>query len=103
MHLGAGLLGHAVAGREFFEGGDGVRVVAGETQHARRRRLTQRSRGANGAQLGFEWVRRLGSNRRDDDRGDSDEDTLFLEKKSPKTEAPPKRERERKERELQQA
>lgn len=43
---------------------------------------------------------------RKDDGGDGDEDTLFLEKKSPKSEQPPKRDRDRdksKERELQQA
>jgi len=48
-------------------------------------------------------TRNKGGGRRKDDGGDGDEDTLFLEKKSPKSEQPPKRERDRKERELQQA
>ena len=48
-------------------------------------------------------TRNKGGGRRKDDGADGDEDTLFLEKKSPKSEQPPKRERDRKERELQQA
>ena len=51
-------------------------------------------------------VTRNKSGGRKDDGGDGDEDTLFLEKKSSKSEQPPKRDRDRdksKERELQQA
>lgn len=51
-------------------------------------------------------VTRNKSGDRKDDGGDGDEDTLFLEKKSSKSEQPPKRDRDRdksKERELQQA